>query len=162
MAEETEEQESGGGKKTILFIVVLLVAIGASVGGTWFLMKGSAPEPVAVEEPEDALPKQAIYHNLRPPFVVTYFIGDAPRYLQAELTVVSRDQSVIEAVIAHTPLIRSKIINHFADQDFITLQTYDGKQELRESLKALIESIVQAEADVGGVGEVLLTNFVMQ
>ena len=159
---EAEAEQKGGGKKVILFAVVLLVAVGASIGGTWFLMQGSEPVPAEPVEVVQETPTEAIYHNLRPAFVVNYFSGNTPRYLQADLTVVARDPGIIEAVITHTPLIRSRIVTHFADQDFLAIQTHDGKQALRESLRQLIDKVVQEEASLTGVQEVLLTNFVMQ
>ena len=163
MAEEEQvEAEGGGNKKVILFAVVLVVAIGASIGGTWFMMQGAAPsDPVEVAEVAE-VPTEAIYHNLRPAFVVNYFAGNTPRYLQAELTVVSRDFGVIEAVINHTPLIRSKIVSHFADQDWLAIQTTEGKIALKDSLRDLIDQVVRQEANLSGVQEVLFTNFVMQ
>ncbi|NJN50996.1 MAG: hypothetical protein HC809_03640 [Gammaproteobacteria bacterium] len=68
----------------------------------------------------------------------------------------------MEAVITHTPLIRSQIINLFAAQDYADLQTDAGKTALRESLRALIDSTISREAKLSGIETVLLTNFVMQ
>ena len=166
MADDTQSDTTpaeGGGKKPIVMIaIVAVVVMAASIGGTIMYM-GSSSGGVAETAPAPEVRRQAaIYHNLRPAFIVNFLAGNKPRYLQAELTVMSRDQSVIKAVIVHTPLIRSEIVNLFADQDYVTLQTDEGKQGLRQSLKALIDEVLSREAHLSGVETVLLTNFVMQ
>lgn len=164
MTEQAEAAQPQGGKKNLIVIAaVVLVAIGASIGGTLFFL---APEEV-VQESADAAPvtetaEKAIYHNLRPPFIVNFLAGNKPRYLQAEVTVMARDHVVIEAVINHTPLIRSRVVNFFADQDYRDLQTHEGKQALREGIRDAIEGVLAEESETLGIEAVLLTNFVMQ
>lgn len=159
-----EEEQAGSGKKgMVMFILVVVAAVSASIGGTLYFMQSSEPEAVASEEElAEPLPQAAIYHNLRPPFIVNFVAGNKPRYLQAELTVMSRDPKVVEAVIQHSPLVRSRIIDLFADQDYLALQTPEGKEALREELKTQINEVLVAEGAEGGVEEVLITNFVMQ
>lgn len=159
MAEE-EEQASGGKSKVLLFAGILVVAIGASVAGTWFFL-GSEPESVAEEEVEEG-PQIALYYNLRPSFVVNFLAGNKPRYLQAELTVMARDESVIDGVIAHTPLIRASIVDYLASIDFASIQTHEGKEELRADLAALIDEHLVGQDLPSGVTGVLITNFVLQ
>jgi flagellar FliL protein len=159
----TEAPEStGGSKKTIIiFAIVVLLAIGASVGGTLMFLGGSEPEAVEAQ-PDVARPQAAIYHNLRPAFIINYVTGSKPRFLQADLTVMVRDPSVVEALINHSPLVRSRIVNYLTDQDFFTLQTHEGKEALREGLRELLDAILQEQEQIAGVQSVLLTNFVMQ
>jgi len=162
MAEAQEqEQPKGGNKNVIIFAGVVVIAIAASVGGTLFFIGGSEPEtPVA----EDTAPATvtAIYHSLRPAFIVNYVTAGKSRYLQTELTVMARDPAVIDAVITHTPLVRSRILSFLTDQEYLELQSHEGKEGLRAGLKALVDSIIEQEAQVSGVETVLLTNFVMQ
>lgn len=161
-AVEAPAAANGGMKRFIIMGGVAVVVMAASIGGTLYFVGGTAaPEAVDVEAPPPAR-QVAIYHNLRPAFVVNFLAGNKPRYLQAELTVMARDPKVIEAVITHTPLIRSKIINLFADQDYAALQTDSGKGALREALRALIDGTISTEAKLSGIETVLLTNFVMQ
>ena len=126
-------------------------------------MQSSETEEVPNAEQTTALlPKAAIYHNLRPPFIVNFIAGNKPRYLQAELTVMSRNSSIVEAVIQHAPLVRSRIVDLLADQDYLSLQTPDGKEKLREDLKQRINEVLNGEGEEGGIESVLITNFVMQ
>jgi flagellar protein FliL len=110
----------------------------------------------------DSKPEKAVYHTLRPAFIVNYSTGGKPRFLQAELTVMSRDPAVVEAIITHMPLIRSQIVTFLADQDIFELQTHEGKEQLREGLRVLIDNVLSREEERSGVQSVLLTSFVMQ
>jgi flagellar FliL protein len=159
---ELEAQASAGGKKNIvLFAVVLLVAIGASVGGTiYFLGAESAPE-VKTEAPTSTK-QQAIYHNMRPPYIVNYLTGTKPRYLQAEFTIMSRNEESIEALILHMPLIRSEIVSYLSEQNFLELQTQEGKEAIRKGIVALINEILATYDVKPGVESALITNFVLQ
>lgn len=160
---DTPAAEAGGGsKKTIImFAVIVLLAVGASVGGTMLFLGGSEPE-VAVEEVAPVSVQAAIYHNLRPAFIINYVTGSKPRFLQADLTIMARDPNVVEALVNHSPLVRSRIVNYLTDQDFFALQTHEGKQNLREGLRELLDATLREQAQVAGVESVLLTNFVMQ
>jgi flagellar protein FliL len=161
MAEAQTEAPSGSKKTIIVFAVVLLLAISASIGGTLYFL--SDPEEVTETEAiADSKPEKAVYHTLRPAFIVNYSTGGKPRFLQAELTVMSRDPAVVEAIITHMPLIRSQIVTFLADQDIFELQTHEGKEQLREGLRVLIDNVLSREEERSGVQSVLLTSFVMQ
>ena len=162
MAEEEVEESSGGGKKNvIMFAVALVVAIGASVGGTIFFLGGEEEAP-QVATPLSNKPKTAIYHNMRPPYVINYLTGTKPRYLQAEFTIMARDEGAIEAVILHMPLIRSQIVGYLTEQNFLELQTHDGKESVRVGMTELINQILASYEVTSGIESVLITNFVLQ
>ena len=74
----------------------------------------------------------------------------------------ARNNLTIESLMLHTPRIRGQIINLLVDEDFLVLSTHDGKEELREELKNLINGILQEESAEGIVESVLFNNFVMQ
>ena len=114
------------------------------------------------EEEEKTKAQSAIYHNMRPPFIVTFMAGNSPRYLQADLTVVSRDQKAITNVISHAPLIRSQIVSLLTDQEYVTLQTDQGKLDLQDALRDLVNKILSEESGDSRIESILLTNFVMQ
>jgi flagellar FliL protein len=161
MAEATE-QPSGGSKKTIIvFAAIVLLAVAGSIGGTLYFMAGETEADSAQAAPVEA-PTTAIYHNLRPAFVVNFQTGNKPRYLQADLTVMARNPAVVEALINHTPLVRSRIIAYLADLDFYELQSHEGKQAMREGLLELLNRVLREEAQTDGIQTVLLNNFVMQ
>ena len=159
---QTDTTGSPGSRKSlILFGVVLVLAIGASVGGTLIFIGGD-DEATETSDAAVATPDKAIYHGLRPAFIINYVTGSKPRFLQAELTVMARNPVVVEAMINHMPLIRSGIVTYLTDQDFFELQTPAGKESLREGLRSLIDDILQREEQIQGIESVLLTNFVLQ
>ena len=162
-AEVEEEAASGGGNKKliIIFAVVLLVAIGGSIAATMFLLGGdeSAEEEAADAEP---VPTKAIYHELRPAFVVNYVLGAKPRYLQTGLSVMSRSPSAIDALISHGPLVRARILAHLTDQSPADLQTEEGKKALLESTAELLNTLLSEQGAEGEIEAVLFSSFVMQ
>jgi len=160
MAEATEQPSSGSKKTVIVFAAIVLLAVAGSIGGTLYFMAGDTEADSAQAAVE--APTTAIYHNLRPAFVVNFQTGNKPRYLQADLTVMARDPAVVEALINHTPLVRSRIIAYLADLDFYELQSHEGKQAMREGLRELLNRILREEAQKDGIQTVLLNNFVMQ
>ena len=164
MAEEDQvENEEGGGKKNIiLFGVVLLVAIASSVGGTLFFLGGDTAAPEQVEVEVSDTPVEAVYHNMRPPFIINYLTGSKPRYLQAEVSIMSRNPAAIETVIAHMPLIRSEIVSFLTDQNFLELQTQEGKEAVRAGIVDLINQALAEREVTPGIESALLTNFVLQ
>lgn len=161
-AEVAQEEEPAKSKKPlIMMIVAVLVAIGASVGGTLYFVQSSEAEQVVVEEVPEVAAK-AVYHSMRPPFVVNFIAENKSRYLQADITLMSRNTSVIEAIIEHSPLVRSQILQYLSDQTFTELRTDDGKEKTRVELKDLLNEKLLEAAQVSGVESVLLTNFVLQ
>ncbi len=165
MAEEEldETPESGGGKKNIIiFAVVLVVAIAGSVGGTLFFLGGGEEAEVAPVAEVSNKPKQAIYHNMRPPYVINYLTGSKPRYLQAEFSVMARDEKTIEAVILHMPLIRSEVVGFLTEQNFLELQTQEGKEAVRVGVVSLINKTLAQHDVQPGIESALITNFVLQ
>lgn len=166
MAEEDTEIEasSGGGKKNIIiFAVALIAAIGASVGGTmFFLGSGEEETEEVVAQPVTNTPQTAIYYNMRPPYIVNYLTGAKPRYLQAEFSVMARNEEAIEAVILHTPLIRSEIISYLTEQNFLELQTQEGKELVRVEIVELVNRILATYEVTPGIESTLITNFVLQ
>ncbi len=161
--EETEAQEQGGGSKKmiVIFAVVLLIAVGGSVGGTMFLL-GSDEEGAAEEIAAEPVPTKALYHELRPAFIVNYNAGAKPRYLQTELSVMSRSPAAIDAVIAHSPLVRARVLEHLTNQSFDELQTEEGKAALLDSLSGLLNDLLAGKSVDGEVEAVFLSSFVMQ
>ncbi len=164
MAEnETEEAApaSGGKKNLIIFAGVLVVAIGASVGGTLFFLGGESPSEVT--DPEPVVTRQeAIYHNMRPPYIINYVTGAKPRYLQAEFTIMSRNEASIEAVVLHMPLIRSEIVSYLSRQSFLELQTQEGKEAIRRGIVDVINNILTSYNVTPGVESAFITAFVLQ
>ncbi len=174
---EAEEKPKGNKKKLILFILLVVVLIGVSVGGTLVAVKLLAPEPEPVveldedgnpiiaedEEVEEEKPRlPAIYFPLKPPLIVNYQARGRQRFLQAEITLMSREDDVIEAVEIHMPMIRNSLILLFSGQVYEELQTDEGRELLRQDALLELQTIMQQELGKPGIEKVLFTNLVMQ
>ena len=166
-----EEAASGGGKKKLILIIVgALLLVGIAVGVTWFLMSGGdeagadaaveeAPaEEVVGEEPE--IPAQ--YVVLKPEFVVSFQVGTRQRFLQASIEVMTRKQTIVDALTLHEPMIRNDIIRIMGEQDFNQLRTAEGRVALQQQLLKHLQMSMKREAGSSEVEAVLFTNFVMQ
>ena len=148
-ANETQEEEGKSKKGIIIIALVVLIAIGASVGVTIFLLSDSAPAEQSEEVEEEEVPQgPAAYHEIKPPFLVTFNVGGRQRYMQIHVAASSRDSNTFAALEHHMPLIRSKIINLYGGQDFEIIQTEAGKQALREETLRTINEILEAEFEL--------------
>ena len=178
-ADSPEQQErKKNRKKLFLFVGLVVLLIGVSIGGTLLAVKLLAPpppvevaldeegnpiDPEAEAEEEAAKPKApAIYYPLKPPLLVNYQARGRQRFLQAEVTVMARDDEVIEAVEIHMPMIRNSLIMLFSGQNYEDLQTDEGRELLRQSALMELQAIMEREIGKPGVEKVLFTNLVMQ
>lgn len=169
--EGQEEEESGGGKKKLIILAVIcLVLIVLAVGGTMFALKmfSGAEEEMIAAELESAAPEQeevlqpAIYYPLKPAIIVNFQARGRQRFLQAEITLLVRDEAVIQAVETHMPMIRNSLVMLFGGQTYEELQTAEGKELLQEEAVSQLQSLIEQETGKPGVEKVLFTNFVMQ
>lgn len=168
-ADENQEKSktAGGKKKLILWGAVLLGVIAVSVGATLvalkFLAPADAPQDAAVpQEQTPPPPTPAIYYPLKPPILVNFSVKGRQRYLQAELTLMTRDGSVISTIELHQSMIRNALILLIGGHSFEELQTAEGKELLRQACLQEIQRLLQQEMGKPGIEQVLFTDFVMQ
>ncbi len=175
MAEENEEQEGetpkkGGKKKLIVMVLIGVALIALSIGGTLFALQMLNPEEPASalegeggeEEAAEPERKSAIYFPLKPPIIVNFQARGRQRFLQAELTLMARDNAVIEAVELHMPMIRNSLVMLFGGQIYEDMQTAEGKELLRQEALSEVQRLLEQETGNPGVEQILFTNFVMQ
>ena len=112
------------------------------------------------EEPEEQA--EAIYFSIKPAFVVNFRSNGKLRFLQVSVDVMARDQGVIDIVKSHMPRIKNDLIALFGSQSVAELNTYEGREKLRERAQEVINKIVSEVNGSGGVESVLFTSFVMQ
>ncbi len=154
----------GKGKlKLILMIVVgLLLAIGASVGGTWYIMHSGASKPAPVAETPSNVKPPAIYEPMLPAFVANFNQNGRQRYLQVSITLLARNQSDLEALKEHMPVIRNNLVMLFSAQSFDSLATPVGQEMLRQKVTASVQEVAQKELGKVVIEQALFTNFVLQ
>jgi flagellar FliL protein len=169
---ESEEKPKGSKKKLILFIVSALLLVAVSIGGTLLALKLLAPTPLPemeldadgnpIDKVVDATEGPAIYFPLRPALIVNYNAKGRQRFLQTEISIMTRDKEIVEAVELHMPMIRNNLIILFSGQTYNELQTDEGRELLKQDALKELQNIMQQEMGRPGIEKLLFTNFVMQ
>jgi flagellar FliL protein len=163
--------EGAGKKKKLLLIgaiVAIIVVLAAGAGVAYYLMMDDSEAPVDGEVAEEAEVLEAtplerpIYHELRPEFIITFDANNRQRYMQVQVTVVTRDPATVEGLVKHDPLIRNSLIMVFSAQDYLQLQTSEGKAKLRLEATEKIQELLLVETGSEGIETVLFTNLVLQ
>ena len=157
---EVEQADAEEKKKSplVLFIVVGIVLVAASIGGTVFFMSSGGDEEVVEETVDPA----AIYFAINPKFQTNYEVNGRQRLFQLAVSLVTREQDVINALATHAPTIKSRLVILLSGQKFDALQTPEGREALRSECLAAVQEILNNEIGKPGVEKVLFTDFVMQ
>lgn len=163
-AASTEAKPAGKMKLIILIALVVLLAVGLSVGATWFLLsKGdSTAEQQVAAEPAVPLKQPAIYEELSPAFVVNFTQQGRARYMQVSVALMARDKQALDALKVHMPVLRNRLVMLFSSQNFDTLMTPVGKEMLRQQATASVQELAEKETGKLTVEQVLFTNIVLQ
>lgn len=179
MAEENDDQQDskepqGKGKaKIIIIVLAVLLLIGATVGATMYFVGFFDPPPPTEEEQaaldaqgEDALDPgklPAMYFPVKPTFIVNFQSRGRQRFLQVDVTVMTRDQQIFSAIQNHLPLIKNRLVMQLSGELYEDLQTAEGRELLRQKCMESVQQILKNEIGrEDGVEQVLFTNFVMQ
>jgi len=145
-----------------LIVVALLLAIGLSVGATWFFMHSAESKPAAAAETAVVGKQAAIFEPLLPAFVANYNQSGRQRYMQVSITMMGRNQADIDALKVHMPVIRNNLVMLFSGQDFATLASPVGQEMLRQKATASVQEVAQKELGKVAIEQLLFTNFVLQ
>lgn len=155
---------AGKGKLKLILVIAaaVLLAIGLSVGATWYFMHSaqSKPEPAA-DAASNAKPA-AIYEAMTPAFIANYNQNGRQRYMQVSITLQARNQADLDALKVHMPVIRNNLVMLFSGQSFDNLATPVGQEMLRQKATASVQEVAQKEVGKVVVEQLLFTNFVLQ
>lgn len=172
MAEENTEAEAEakGGKGKIIMIAVgavVLLAAGVFVGPMVQNMMGGGEEAETAEATEEAVEepqgKDAIYQGIHPPLLINFIDERGKgRFLQISLELLTREDSVVEAIKAHTPVIRNNLILLYGDIQYADVSTRDGKAKMLDMALEEINKILEEQTGEQGVEAVYFTNLVVQ
>jgi flagellar FliL protein len=122
-------------------------------------------EAAEVEVGEDGEPipvKTAVYVPLQPPFVVNYGGKGRLKYLRAELSVRVADSQLANSIRHHLPFIRNQLVLLFSRQTEETVNSVQGREELRNKALEAVKGVILEEDELEGVEDLFFTNFVVQ
>lgn len=169
MEEENTEAEAKGGKGKIIVIAVgaiVLLAAGIFAGPMVQDMMGGgeAETPEDTEETAEAPQgKDAIYQGIHPPLLINFIDERGKgRFLQISLELLTREQSVVEAIKTHTPVIRNNLILLYGDITYGDVSTREGKAKMLAMALEEINKILEEQTGAPGVEAVYFTNLVVQ
>ncbi len=151
-------------KKLIIIIAAVVLLLGGGGGAYFFLL---APAPQELGEDGEAIVEAPsgpmLYLDMSPAFIVSYPFQGRQRYLQASLSVMSRDQEALDAVVEHMPVIRHNLLNLFTAQMLEVAESpSSGIEELRNLATEEVKAVLHHEIGRDGIEEVLFTSFVTQ
>ncbi|VVN47814.1 hypothetical protein PS862_04971 [Pseudomonas fluorescens] len=162
-AEAVKDPAAKGKIKLIIATVgALLLAIGLSVGATWYFMHSPRSTPVAAPESAVIDKQPAMFMPLLPAFIANYNQNGRQRYMQVSITLLGRDQADLEALKVHMPVIRNNLVMLFSGQDFTTLASPVGQEMLRQKATASVQEVAHKELGKVVIEQLLFTNFVLQ
>lgn len=155
---------AGKGKLKLILLVVLalLLAIGLSVGATWFFLHKSQNKPEDAAQAASNVKAPAIFEPMAPAFVVNFNQNGHQRYMQVSITLLARNQVDLDALKVHMPVIRNNLVMLFSGQTFDSLATPIGQEMLRQKATASVQEVAQKEVGKVVVEQLLFTNFVLQ
>lgn len=141
--------------------ILVLVLLAAAGGGGWWWWQG---QQAVAEEAAPARPTRlpAQYVAIEPSFVVNLADPGGNRYLQADVQVVSRDQATIDAVHAHLPSVRNRLLLLFGQQESARLAQRSGKERLQDTAREEVRALLRSEGAPDKVEAVIFTSLVTQ
>jgi flagellar protein FliL len=153
---------AGGNKKMIIIIAAVAVLMLAVGGGAAFFLLGSSGEGSEEAAPEIVLGEMQ-YMDLSPAFIVSFPFQGRQRYLQASLSIMSRDAEALAAVTEHMPIIRHNLLNLLTAQMLgVAESPQPGIENLRNLATAEVKAVLHQEIGRDGIDQVIFTAFVMQ
>lgn len=144
----------------MLFIIIAVLLVLASAAGAYFVFSGSEDKDSDVVA--EVVEPKAIYFALNPKFKTNYQVDGRPRLFQIGMTLVTREQDVIDALMIHGPSIKSRLVILLSGQQAENLQTPEGRELLRVKCLSAVQEIMNKEIGKPGIEKVLFTDFVMQ
>lgn len=155
MADEEEleldvNQPKSNKMTTILLIVlIVLVLIVGGVGAWLYLSNDSESDTGGDASSGDTNTEKVLkplhYLTMVPEFVVNFGPGSKVRYLQVDLQVSTRDESVLTLINTYRPVLRNDILVLLSGQTYDQLRERSGKETLQKNILDTINRVV-AEA----------------
>ena len=147
-------------KRILLIVLIAVLAAGAAGGGVWFFMSRHATSAPAASAPPP--PTVPVYYALEPMTVNLQADDGETHYLRIGLTLKLDSQATQDALVAHMPEIRSRLLLALSNKHPADLAPLDGKRALATELAALIAQPSDSRGTATRVDDVLFTEFVVQ
>lgn len=158
--------------------IAVLLVVGFSAGATLYFLRGRyadtdtssvQTEPAAPPEKVESTEKsesrgtaqKPLYTEVKQPFIVTLNASGATHYFQVFVAFMARDKGALNGLESRMPEVRNQLRVLFASQDFMKLQTLQGKKALQKKALGEVNGLLKGER-LAPINRVLFTNFVLQ
>lgn len=176
--DESVDQEAGSKKKLIIIIAAGVMALLLVTGAVLYFMgifddeqpstssdpakeESAEKEENAESDEDDSVESAATYLPLSPAFLVNFKAGDI-RVLKVEISLLTTDDRVVDAVKLHDPVIRNNILLLLSNQDPEVLKSLEGKTNLQVAIKGVINKVLADKQVASKVKNIFFTELVMQ
>ena len=157
--EQTEAAPAARKRRGPLLIGVVALLVLAGGGYAWQAQK-AAHAAATRQTVTDTKPE--LYLPMDPPFVVNFRDEQSLRYLQVGVSLMSHDQSALDAAKEAQPVIRDALVSLFSNQEYSIISNAAGREKLQAQALAAVRKIVQARLGRPGIDALYFTSFVMQ
>lgn len=164
MADDAELKLDQGGSKKKLFIIIGAVVLLVVVGVVVFLMMGSGGEEKELAETKQQLEEanKIFYVTIPTPMVIKVAAKPKGHIMQLKLSLMVRGEENKKLAEHHLPAILGAINDELYDTQFASIQTAEGKADLKErALKSIQGKLKQLE-NKPIVDRVLYDGFIIQ
>jgi flagellar FliL protein len=126
----------------------------------WILLSPTLAAASADSKPDEGS-RDFSYVEMAPAFIVN--IGGSGRIGFLKVDVSLRVESTaLGAVQQHMPALRHELIMRLSGQNAETLQSVESREALRAGALAAVQKIIQDEAGIAGITDLLFTSFMVQ
>jgi flagellar FliL protein len=171
---ENQAGRFGTKKRVIIIAAAAVLLLAAAAGGLTFLFV-SGGEPAleaetaaqiaedAKDGQEDAPAEEGVYYTMEPEFIVTLAPGSRYRALQTKIEVYSANSELLDKLKKHDPMLRHHLSNVFAAKTSQELLDRQGRERLKEEVKAEIEDkLARIGVRRPKLDDLFFTQFVME
>ena len=104
------------------------------------------------------------YYVIEEPFTINFQnqTQEKMRYLQIRVALKSDEPAIIESARVNLPMIQDALRILFTDQNYDTVSSVSGREQLQQQATDRIRSILQQETGSNGLEQVYFTRFILQ
>ncbi len=151
---------SGRMKLVVMIVVAVLVSMSVAGGAVWWFLGHHASSKA-----EPKLPDKAVYYDLTPAFTVTLTDPDTGnlRYMQANVTIMTRIPKVVDDLKSYDPEIRNDLNMLYSGYHPAQLMSAAGREALEKRSLAEVNQVLAHETGrKNACDSFLFTSFVVQ
>lgn len=130
----------------------------------WLLLFAMPTGLMAEDEAEEKKPEeeaaQIHYYQVKPSLVANLLSGG--RYIRCDIQLMTRDETLLEALALHDAAIRHTMLLLLSDQDGAKIKSPAGKEGLRKQALKQINQLLKEQTGKEAVESLFFTTFFVQ